>query len=1110
MDGWKTSTLGKDATTYNNASRTATYTTTMKEGGFVVGAKFIAVVKETVPTTSSDNKPVEVKAETGGEVVLTTSSEETEQTTAASISLPESASDVTVTLSNFKASTTETAEDKKPSITLAGENTTLNIDSSSEVKNYKIEVPETASGTVINIDSSKVENLTLDIKADNVEINVTGEASLDSIKVSGKSFTLNGKKVESQKEEAGPAVQSLSRSRLFNNNVSVKNVDSSDSNYSSYNVKVNGDVTIEGEDIEEVNISNVAIKGRLYLGKEDKPIKKLTIDNISYKASGVRNGNNYLTPYVKDLTITNSYFDIDNNESENTKKVYNFIELPYSSTFAPDSVTISNNTFDSTNHVHNVINMYSFKDNVTLDLSNNTFKNMDYKTTQAYRFSNINGAKNVTLNLASNSFNGTTGGVDFWDTPILIQEDSNDKSFETFTFNISSWSVYLGNSSQELGTEWLKFADNKNSKHKYIKNVIGVWGNSGVTPSFPKVSVNGSLISDTNEVVEVSNAAALKNALVDNAVIKLTSDISLTQNDPTSIAIRDNLMKAKNVSIDLNNHKLSSSWYTLQISTKVNFSNGTIENTISTTAIFINGEGDLTLNNVNVTSLHTAICLGRTDTTSNVKNMKLNMTGGSLKAKVFGLTTNASGQKADTDYSGSSVNLTNVEIDSTYQNTDKDNTGIYVNLPINYSISGGSIKADRQAVIVRNGDVTIDSTKIEYTGAWTDNNKNQNKDENWGSGNEVAKAAFVVGDLSSTAYFGNASLTLTNCNYTNSSSESSADIYVTDDGTYNSTINVDNTNTGTFAYIMKGIKASDKSKINDRYVAIPKSVSNETELRAALQLDNAVIKLTQDITLNGSRLVASANDMKFDLNGHKITGSSTDRVMDVTGYLTIDDSSNGSGSIESSYKATMIVAAKQNGGSGQLNIKNGTFKSSTFNCIGSGTFTNENNKTSGIVNITGGTFEAQETCLLAVGGSVINTYGGTFTSKDNFVVGSNGIKGAGGNSINITGGTFNANISTSGYIACGIYVANNDTVSVNRGTFNINGGIGILARSGTTKVTSTLVTFNITTKDGLTQGYVGDNKTNIPVGYEVVIHKNANYPGGEPKVTYKGSKSHTI
>lgn len=278
---------------------------------------------------------------------------------------------------------------------------------------------------------------------------------------------------------------------------------------------------------------------------------------------------------------------------------------------------------------------------------------------------------------------------------------------------------------------------------------------------------------------------------------------------------------------------------------------------------------------------------------------------------------------------------------------------------------------------------------------------------------------------------------------------------------------------------MKGIKASEKSKINYRYVAIPKSVSNETELRAALQLDNAVIKLTQDITLSGSRLIASAKDMKLDLNGHKITGSSTDRVMDVTGYLTIDDSSNGSGSIESSFKGTMIVATKQNSGAGHLNIKNGTFKSNSHNCIGSGTFTNENNKTSGIVHITGGTFEAQETCLLAVGGSVINTTGGTFTSKDNFVVGSNGSKGAGGNSINITGGTFNANISTSGYIACGIYVANNDTVSVYSGTFNINGGIGILARSGTTKVTSGLVTFNFTTKDGLTRGYVGDNKTNI-------------------------------
>ncbi len=115
----------------------------------------------------------------------------------------------------------------------------------------------------------------------------------------------------------------------------------------------------------------------------------------------------------------------------------------------------------------------------------------------------------------------------------------------------------------------------------------------------------------------------------------------------------------------------------------------------------------------------------------------------------------------------------------------------------------------------------------------------------------------------------------------------------------------------------------------------------------------------------------------------------------------------------------------------------------------------------------------------------------------------NGSKGQGNNTIEINGGTFNANIQSSGYIACGIYVANSDTVKVNAGTFNVIDGVGILARSGSTVVSDEVV-FNITsTQGGITSGWVGDKKINIPTGKEVVLDLLANYPGGTPTATAK-------
>ncbi|HAE88390.1 MAG TPA: hypothetical protein DCG79_00795, partial [Clostridiales bacterium] len=106
------------------------------------------------------------------------------------------------------------------------------------------------------------------------------------------------------------------------------------------------------------------------------------------------------------------------------------------------------------------------------------------------------------------------------------------------------------------------------------------------------------------------------------------------------------------------------------------------------------------------------------------------------------------------------------------------------------------------------------------------------------------------------------------------------------------------------------------------------------------------------------------------------------------------------------------------------------------------------------------------------------------------------------NKITVNGGVFNGGIQSAGYVACGIYVANSDTVVVNGGTFNVTDGVGILARSGNTTVGADVV-FNVTGDGHL--GKVGDSKVTVPAGKVLVLDLAAGYPGGEPTLTNNGT-----
>ena len=123
-------------------------------------------------------------------------------------------------------------------------------------------------------------------------------------------------------------------------------------------------------------------------------------------------------------------------------------------------------------------------------------------------------------------------------------------------------------------------------------------------------------------------------------------------------------------------------------------------------------------------------------------------------------------------------------------------------------------------------------------------------------------------------------------------------------------------------------------------------------------------------------------------------------------------------------------------------------------------------------------------------GATVTVNDGVFKATDNAVVILNGSKRDGAvNEITINDGTFEGTITSSGYVACGIYAPWKDIITVNNGIFNITNGAGIVARAG--NVTVNGGTFNTS---GNVTGKVGDSRVVVPCA-ALVFDSEANYPG---------------
>ena len=249
------------------------------------------------------------------------------------------------------------------------------------------------------------------------------------------------------------------------------------------------------------------------------------------------------------------------------------------------------------------------------------------------------------------------------------------------------------------------------------------------------------------------------------------------------------------------------------------------------------------------------------------------------------------------------------------------------------------------------------------------------------------------------------------------------------------------------------------------------SASSSVALKEILT-EGGNASLATNLTL--AEPVTIKNDTVLDLNGHTLAASNQ------SGYLLNVDGA------KLTIKGGNISAAKrianaENGG--EIVIKDGVFSSSDVALSATGAGSK--------VTFDGGDLTALEGGIGSFDGASIEVNGGKITGTDNFPLFTNGTSGRGGNTIVFNDGELVGNITSNGYEACGVYIANNDTFVMNGGKITANGGCGILMRAGTVTINDGEVT---ATTGAHVPGWVGDNKTKMSAS-AVIYHETANYPG---------------
>ena len=205
---------------------------------------------------------------------------------------------------------------------------------------------------------------------------------------------------------------------------------------------------------------------------------------------------------------------------------------------------------------------------------------------------------------------------------------------------------------------------------------------------------------------------------------------------------------------------------------------------------------------------------------------------------------------------------------------DDDNTGLLINVPGTYTISGSTISGERQGAIIRGGTVTISGSTFKSTAAKTaDYDWTESENNDWLDGNEVPLAAIVIGNRSTSyaypttvAFSGTNPLTIGE-----STARKQIYIYKADAASNSDSADRSVTVTG----------FDENWTVNENFNgAIVKSgttllVNDEKTLKATISCvaNNETVKLANDIeyTLSDADSDFAVDDKKLWFNGKGVT-----------------------------------------------------------------------------------------------------------------------------------------------------------------------------------------------------------------------------------------------
>lgn len=296
----------------------------------------------------------------------------------------------------------------------------------------------------------------------------------------------------------------------------------------------------------------------------------------------------------------------------------------------------------------------------------------------------------------------------------------------------------------------------------------------------------------------VSDADGLSEAI---SSVEAGQSVSFTVTDDITLTSAIQPASGAKVTLDIADDKTVDATYVAAVSdgSEVTINGGTLNLTnsnLGTCNIEADEGGTVNLNGVTVNSEGSGAI---------AYNGTLNITDSTIDAKgYYAVSTNAS------KYRVNHITITDSTLTAVGKN--KDNCGVLFNTDGTLDISGSTINADRQAVIVRGGTATITNTTISDTMGWNWSGKKEPDkyiNDDWGSGNEVPAFPIVVGDTSSTAYNYDASLTLSGVTFTKTGNYNNREVYIADDGEHSATLIYDSN----VQYINKDNRGGHNSNI---------------------------------------------------------------------------------------------------------------------------------------------------------------------------------------------------------------------------------------------------------------------------------------------------------